>query len=193
MSTSTTTDNSLFLKRKEAIEAKTFSLNDCVFVATNHMQDPESPIEGGPPVYTFTVQVSSSDFHALSKHVNEALRLFGDEQYVFDKPDGYDSWPLSRQDEYRFRDQHIKTGLIPVYSSNMQNYLVPHPSERILSSSQFRHVYSRSLRAPKLIGDVPSSGIFDGRECSVRGNLAIFDSGKIYFQAREITVFAGNS
>ena len=190
---STITDNALFQSRKNCLEAKTFSLNDCEFTDTQHMLTAKAPVEGGPPVFTLTVKVSSRDFHDLSKHVEEAVRLFGEEQYMFDKPEGYDNWSFSSRDEYRFRDQHSKTGLIPVYSTNMHNYLIPRPSERILSSSQIRHVYSRSLRAPKLIGDVPSSGVFDGRACSVRGNLAVFDSGKVYFQAREITVFAGNS
>ena len=185
-------DQDLYKIRKESIESKSVHLNECVIIDDRYLTETTTTIDG-QCVYQFQLKVSHKDFNNLKKDVAEAVRLFGVEPYQFDRPEGYETWGHSRQDEYRFRDQYLKTAILPVYSPNMQSYLIPKAQELILSSDECRTVFLSSLKPTKLIGDIPESGNFCGREASARCNIRIFESGKIYLSCNEMTVFAGNS
>jgi hypothetical protein len=191
--TNVITSEDLHQIRKNAVESKSVHLNDCTIIDDRNLLTPKTTQDSPNPVYQFLLKVSHKDYNDLVKEVDEAVRLFGQTTYFFDKPDGYDSWAFSRQDEYRFRDQYNKTGLLPVYSPNLQDYLIPKAQDFILGASESRNVFCSSLKPTKMFGDIPESGSFIGRECSARCNIRVFESGKIYLGCNELTVFAGNS
>ena len=185
--------NDLYQLRKDSIEAKTLSLNECTFVSSKDIWEPKIVGDSSVPIYSLSVRVSPKDFNEVSRQVDEAVRLVGKETYFFDKPDNWDKLTWQQQDEIRFTDQYNKTGVLPIYNPVTNSYLVPKAQDFVLSSPDLRQIYSRSIVAPKVIGDAKEGDNLNGRECSVRGNIRVFDNGRIYFSAREITVFAGNS
>jgi hypothetical protein len=178
---------------KTLLEVKTHILGDCTFVdEAEGIFNAQTVSSVSLPVYKFCLKLTPKNYSVLKKETETALQLYGGtEPYVFVKPDNWNSMTFSQQDEYRFTDQYQKTGSIPVYNPQTQNYLVPMPIDYVLGSKETGLVYFNQLQPPKLNGYTDGEPL-TGLECTVEANFKALDNGRVYLRAKAINIYCHN-